>query len=88
MLAWNAPVKYITIEPGPTFDTLGQAKGKALITVSGAPATKSDGQLRMVTIGELQGMSTFDVIKAWLEHERRHGAARSPHSGGSDPAAE
>src|SRR6185369_12801632 len=69
VLAWNAPVKYITIEPGPTFDTLGQAKGKALITVSGAPATKSDGQLRMVTIGELQGMSTFDVIKSWLNKD-------------------
>ena len=66
VLGWNAPVKYITIEPGPTFDTLGQAKGKALIKVNGVTESSSKGQLRMVTIGELQGLSTFDVLKAWL----------------------
>jgi PDZ domain-containing protein len=66
LLALNAPVKYITIEPGQTFDTLGQSNGKPLITVTGAPETNSAGQLRMVTIGEVQGLTTFDVIKAWL----------------------
>ncbi len=68
-LAYNAPVKYITIEPGPTFDTLGKANGQPLITVSGVPEQKPTGQLRMVTIGEVQGLTTIDMIKSWLNSD-------------------
>ncbi len=64
-----APVKYVKIEPGYTFNTLGSYDGKQLITVSGAPETQSQGQLRMLTVSEVQGLNTYQVIRGWLNHD-------------------
>lgn len=65
----QAPVKYVKIVPGYTFNTLGSYSGKQLITISGAPQTQSQGQLRMLTIGEIQGLTTFQVIRGWLDND-------------------
>jgi Lon-like protease len=67
--AGKAPVKYVKIEPGPTFNTLGTFDGKPLITITGAPETTSKGQLRLLTIGEVQGLTTYDVIRGWLSKD-------------------
>jgi Lon-like protease len=67
--AATAPVKYVKIEPGLTFNTLGSFQGKQLITITGAPTSTSAGQLRMLTISEEQGLSTFDVIRGWLNRD-------------------
>jgi PDZ domain-containing protein len=45
------PVPYAEMTPGPTFDTLGSYQGTPLITVSGRQTYKTDGELRMVTVG-------------------------------------
>jgi PDZ domain-containing protein len=45
------PVPYAEMTPGPTFDTLGSYQGTPLITISGHQTYKTDGQLRMVTVG-------------------------------------
>ncbi len=45
------PVPYAEMTPGPTFDTLGSYQGTPLITVSGHDTFKTDGELRMVTVG-------------------------------------
>jgi Lon-like protease len=67
--AINAPVKYVQIQPGPTFNTLGSFDGKQLISITGAPTSQSSGQLRMLTIGEVQGLTTWDVIRGWLNKD-------------------
>ncbi len=45
------PVPYAEMTPGPTFDTLGSYQGTPLITITGRQTYKTDGQLRMVTVG-------------------------------------
>jgi Lon-like protease len=45
------PVPYAEMTPGPTFDTLGSYQGTPLITVAGRQTFKTDGQVRMVTVG-------------------------------------
>jgi len=45
------PVPYAEMTPGPTFDTLGSYQGTPLVTINGHQTFKTDGQLRMVTVG-------------------------------------
>jgi PDZ domain-containing protein len=59
-------VQYVALEPGPTYNTLGSSDGKQLITITGAPTTESKGQLRMLTVYEVDGLSAIDVFKGWL----------------------
>lgn len=52
-----------------TADVLGENKGEAVITVSGAPVRKTSGQLRMTTIvatGPDTDVSLGDVIDGWF----------------------
>jgi len=45
------PVPYAEMTPGPTFNTLGSYQGTPLITITGRQTYKTDGELRMVTVG-------------------------------------
>src|SRR5262249_22100739 len=58
---------YVELVPGPTWDTLGTSDGKQLITISGAPTSTSHGQLRMLTVGEVDNVTVFDIVKGWLD---------------------
>ena len=42
-LAYVAPVRYVELVPGPTFNTLGTSGGTPVITISGAPTSSSAG---------------------------------------------
>lgn len=66
LLAMWAPVKYVELVPGPTYNTLGATGGKDLITITGAPTSTSSGQLRMLTVGERQDLNTYEVVQGWL----------------------
>lgn len=59
--------QYVELVPGPTFDTLGSSDGKQLITISGASTSTSAGQLRMLTVGEIDDVNVFDIVKGWLD---------------------
>jgi PDZ domain-containing protein len=72
VLAWQAtviPVPYVAMGPGPTYDTLGKADGKAIINVTGADATKSAGQLRLVTIEVQPSLTLFDAVRGWISDD-------------------
>src|SRR5439155_30467 len=43
-------VPYAEMGPGPTVDTLGVTDGRPIISITGATTSKSQGQLRLVTI--------------------------------------
>jgi len=67
-LAVVAPVPYVELVPGPTFNTLGASDGKQVITISGASTSTSAGQLRMLTVGEIDKMTAYDVVRGWFSH--------------------
>ncbi|MFC9425315.1 S16 family serine protease [Streptomyces sp. NPDC056987] len=68
-----APLPYAVAQPGMTADVLGTNKDRPVITISGAPVRKTEGQLRMTTI-EATGPSTDvdfgDVVEGWFRTDR------------------
>lgn len=64
-----APLPFSLTEPGMTANVLGENKGTQVITISGAPARDTSGQLRMTTIvatGPDAEVKLGDVIDSWF----------------------
>lgn len=67
-LAVVVPVRYVELVPGPTFNTLGTSGGTPVITIVGAPTSSSAGQLRMLTVGEIDNITAYNVVQGWFNH--------------------
>jgi Lon-like protease len=66
ILVGRATVPYVQLEPGPTYDTLGvDEDGREIIVVSGAPVSKSNGQLRFVTVGVQPRLTLLQALIGW-----------------------
>lgn len=68
-----APLPFSVAQPGLTADVLGENQGKEVITVSGAPAHDTSGQLRMTTIeatGPDASIRLGDVLSSWFDTDR------------------
>ncbi|MCT9077243.1 YlbL family protein [Streptomyces fulvoviolaceus] len=64
-----APLPFSLTQPGMTANVLGENKGTPVITISGAAARKTSGQLRMTTIeatGPDTHVSLGDLVDAWF----------------------
>ena len=70
-LAALLPVPYVVLEPGPTSDTIGQDKGKDLITIKGRTTYPADGDLRLTTVYATGGpgshIGLVAALEAWLD---------------------
>ncbi|MDX3541606.1 S16 family serine protease [Streptomyces europaeiscabiei] len=68
-----APLPFSVAQPGMTANVLGENKGDPVITISGAEARKTSGQLRMTTI-EATGPDTRvglgDVLDGWFRTDQ------------------
>jgi PDZ domain-containing protein len=73
LLLWQAffavSVPYVALGPGPTVDTLGQSDKHDVISVTGTQASKSAGQLRLVTVSVTSDLTLFEAVKGWLQHD-------------------
>lgn len=67
----RAPVKYVVLGPGPTFDTLGSYDKQRVIQITGTPTTDSQGQLRMVTVNVTDEIDLLQAVKAWFNPEQK-----------------
>lgn len=68
-----APLPFSLAQPGMTANVLGDNQGTPVITISGAPARATSGQLRMTTIeatGPDTHVSLGDVIDNWFRADR------------------
>ncbi|MER6572734.1 S16 family serine protease [Streptomyces sp. NPDC001093] len=68
-----APLPFSVAQPGMTANVLGENKGAQVITVSGAQARRTSGQLRMVTIeatGPDATVTLGDVAGNWFRTDR------------------
>ncbi|GAA4917811.1 S16 family serine protease [Streptomyces coeruleoprunus] len=68
-----APLPFTIAQPGSTVDVLGAEQGRPVITISGVPARKTTGQLRMTTIqatGPGEDLALGDVLDGWFRDDR------------------
>lgn len=67
------PVPYVTMKPGPVFNTLGKVDGTAMITFGeGVRTYPTDGQLDFTTVSVTRADSTMSLaaaIEGWLDPE-------------------
>ncbi|WP_405614484.1 PDZ domain-containing protein [Streptomyces sp. NBC_00076] len=68
-----APLPFSLTQPGLTANVLGENKGTPVITISGAPARDTRGQLRMTTIEATNPdtrVSLGEVIDSWFRSDQ------------------
>lgn len=72
VLALTMPVPYVTLSPGPTFNTLGtDNSGNKIIVIKGHRANRITGHLNMTTVDvSTAPMTAFDAIVGWLQHDK------------------
>lgn len=72
-LAFIVPVPYVTLKPGPAFDTLGDFDGEKMLTVQdGVETFPTSGQLDFTTVavtGPETDLSLVETFKAFLDDD-------------------
>jgi PDZ domain-containing protein len=59
-------IPYVSIGPGPTYNTLGSVDGQVVIEVNGTKTYKTSGQLRMTTVSINDEVTLFDALGKWV----------------------
>ncbi|MFE0778368.1 PDZ domain-containing protein [Streptomyces sp. NPDC058861] len=66
------PVPYAEMSPGPTVNTLGEARGEPVLRISGRKTYPTDGHLNMTTVrvtGADYRMNAVEAVYGWLAHD-------------------
>lgn len=64
-----APVPYVALGPGPTFDTLGLDEGTPVISISGREVFPTDGRLRLTTVGVQSRLTLGQALLGWVRRD-------------------
>lgn len=60
------PVPYVSLGPGPTYDTLGDVDGVPIVQVEGEQTHPTTGQLRMTTVSVNDDITLFGALGLWV----------------------
>ncbi|SES35492.1 YlbL family protein [Actinokineospora terrae] len=60
------PIPYVSLGPGPTYDTLGDVDGVPIVRVDGEKSHATTGQLRMTTVSVNDEISLFGALGLWV----------------------
>ncbi|MFI1810315.1 PDZ domain-containing protein [Streptomyces sp. NPDC020422] len=66
------PVPYAEMSPGPTVNTLGEARGEPVLQISGRQTYPTTGHLNMTTVrvtGADYNMNAVEAVYGWLAHD-------------------
>ncbi|MFK3731024.1 PDZ domain-containing protein [Streptomyces sp. NPDC088090] len=66
------PVPYSEMSPGPTVNTLGEARGEPVLQISGRKTYPTDGHLNMTTVRVTSAdykMNAVEAVFGWLTHD-------------------
>ncbi|WP_228769818.1 YlbL family protein [Actinokineospora alba] len=66
VLGLFVPVPYVSLGPGPTYDTLGDVEGVQVVSVNGTETFPTSGQLRMTTVSVQDDVSMFEAVARWV----------------------
>ena len=61
-----APVPYVSLSPGPAYDTLGKTAGASVITIVGRPTFPTDGRLDLLTVSVADRITLLQALRGWL----------------------
>lgn len=59
-------VPYVSLGPGPTFDTLGEVEGKEVVDIEGTDVHKTNGHLNMTTVSQRDGITLGQALTLWM----------------------
>jgi Lon-like protease len=59
-------VPYVSIGPGPTYDTLGTVDDQVIVQVEGEETYETSGQLRMTTVSVSDDITLFGALGMWV----------------------
>jgi PDZ domain-containing protein len=61
-----ATVPYVSLGPGPTFDTLGEVDGKQVVDIRGGDVHKTSGHLNMTTVSQRDDLTLGQALTLWM----------------------
>ena len=61
-----ATVPYVSLGPGPTFDTLGEVDGKQVVDIGGGDVHKTSGHLNMTTVSQRDDLTLGQALTLWM----------------------
>lgn len=59
-------VPYVSLGPGPTFNTLGEVEGKEVVDIEGADVYPTSGHLNMTTVSQHSDLTLGQAMALWL----------------------
>ena len=64
-------VPFVSLGPGPAFDTLGEVDGKQVVDIKGTPTHPTSGHLDMTTVSQRDELSLAEALTLWLSGEEQ-----------------
>jgi Lon-like protease len=59
-------VPYVSLGPGPTFDTLGEVEGKKVVDIEGTFVHSTSGHLNMTTVSQRDDLTLGQALTLWM----------------------
>ncbi|ANW63857.1 signal protein PDZ [Mycobacterium sp. djl-10] len=59
-------VPFVSLGPGPTFDTLGEFDGKPVVDIEGTETKPTSGHLNMTTVSQRDGLTLGHALSLWM----------------------
>jgi Lon-like protease len=59
-------VPYVSLGPGPTFNTLGEVDGKEVVDIEGTKVSATTGHLNMTTVAQRENLTMGQALALWM----------------------
>jgi Lon-like protease len=66
LLGGLAPVPYVALRPGPTFNTLGEVAGKTVVNIKGTQTYPTSGHLNVTTVSVIDKVTLYGALGLWI----------------------
>jgi Lon-like protease len=64
-------VPFVSLGPGPTFDTLGEYDGKQIVHIEGTQTHPTSGHLNMTTVSQRDDLTLGEALTLWLSGQEQ-----------------